>query len=62
MEGRVGGFSNIMFDTDDIQATFQELKAKGVEFTEDPSKQDWGWWAQFKDPDGNEFGVAQSES
>jgi predicted enzyme related to lactoylglutathione lyase len=62
MEGRVGGFSNIMFDTDDIQATFQELKAKGVEFTEEPSKQGWGWWAQFKDPDGNEFGIAQSES
>jgi predicted enzyme related to lactoylglutathione lyase len=62
MEGRVGGFSNIMFDTDDIQATFQELKAKGVEFTEEPTKQGWGWWAQFKDPDGNEFGVGQSES
>jgi predicted enzyme related to lactoylglutathione lyase len=61
MERRVGGFSNVMFDCDDIQATFAELKGKGVEFTEEPAQQGWGWWAQFRDPDGNEFGLAQSD-
>ena len=62
MEDRIGGFSNIMWDTDDIQATYEELEAKGVEFTQPPSQQGWGWWAQFKDPDGNEFGMGQSGS
>jgi len=62
MESRIGGFSNIMWDTDDIQATFEELKAKGVEVTQEPSQQGWGWWGQFQDPDGNEFGVGQSGS
>jgi predicted enzyme related to lactoylglutathione lyase len=60
MESRIGGFSNILWDTDDIVATCDELKAKGVEITEEPSQQGWGWWAQFKDPDGNEFGLGQS--
>jgi predicted enzyme related to lactoylglutathione lyase len=61
MEDRVGGFSNLMFEADDIQATFADLKGKGVEFTEEPAQQGWGWWAQFKDPDGNEFGLSQSQ-
>ena len=60
LEDRVGGFSNIMWDTDDIETTFLELKDKGVEFTQEPSQQGWGLWAQFKDPDGNEFGLRQS--
>lgn len=62
MESRIGGFSNILWDTDDIQATFEDLKAKGVEFTQEPAQQGWGWWAQFMDPDGNEFGLGQSGS
>jgi predicted enzyme related to lactoylglutathione lyase len=62
MENRVGGFSNIVFDTDDIQKTFAELTERGVEFTTEPKMEGWGWWAQFKDPDGNEFGLGQSGS
>ena len=62
MEDRVGGFSNIVFDTDDIQKTFAELTERGVEFTMEPKMEGWGWWAQFKDPDGNEFGLGQAHS
>jgi predicted enzyme related to lactoylglutathione lyase len=62
MEGRVGGFSNIVFDTDEIQKTYAELSEKGVEFTTEPKMESWGWWAQFKDPDGNEFGLGQAGS
>ena len=62
MEDRIGGFSNILWDADDIQATYEELEAKGVEFTQEPTQMGWGWWAQFKDPDGNEFGMGQSGS
>lgn len=61
MEGRIGGFQNVIFDTDDIKATFDELREAGVEFTQEPTQMPWGWWAQFKDPDGNEFGLGQSD-
>ena len=55
----IGTFSNVLFTADDIQRTYEELTAKGVEFTEAPSKQFWGWWAMFKDPDGNTYGLGQ---
>lgn len=31
------------------------MSGKGVEFTEKPKKEPWGYYAMFKDPDGNEF-------
>jgi len=31
------------------------LKAKGVEFAQDPKKEHWGTSAIFKDPDGNQY-------
>jgi predicted enzyme related to lactoylglutathione lyase len=56
----IGGFAPVVFDSDDIVATIEELKAKGVEVTQEPGEMPWGWWAQFQDPDGNEFGLGQS--
>ncbi len=50
---------NIVFVADDIVATYEELKTKGVEFIDVPEKQPWGWWGSFKDPDGNIFGLGQ---
>jgi catechol 2,3-dioxygenase-like lactoylglutathione lyase family enzyme len=58
-QGRVGTFSNVLFECDDIQATHRQLAGRGVEFTEEPSRQFWGWWAVFKDPDGNSYGLGQ---
>jgi catechol 2,3-dioxygenase-like lactoylglutathione lyase family enzyme len=58
-EDRVGTFSNVLFGYDDIQTTHGQLAARGVEFTEEPSRQFWGWWAVFKDPDGNSYGLGQ---
>ena len=41
-------------NVDDIQKTYAELKAKGVEFVSEPAQEEWGgWFATFKDPDGN---------
>lgn len=57
---RIGTFSNVLFNCDDIQKTYEQLRAKGVEFTEAPVQQFWGWWAVFKDPDGNTYGLGQS--
>jgi len=61
MESRVGGFSNLVFGCDDVQKTVEDLRATGVEISEEPHEAPWGgWWAQFKDPDGNEFGLSSS--
>lgn len=59
-EDRIGTFSNIIFYSDDVQKTTDELKAKGVEFTQDPVTETWGSYSVFKDPDGNTFMISSS--
>jgi predicted enzyme related to lactoylglutathione lyase len=51
----IGGFMNVTFMADDVEATATDLKAKGVEFVQEPRKADWGTAAIFKDVDGNQF-------
>ncbi len=52
--------SNISFETDDVMATYNELRAKGVEFSREPAKTPWGGVeAQFVDPFGNHFFLHQ---
>lgn len=51
----IGTPSNITFGTNDVMQTYEEMKARGVEFTGPPTEQPWGTFAQFKDPDGNSF-------
>ncbi|BDG60378.1 hypothetical protein caldi_14680 [Caldinitratiruptor microaerophilus] len=56
-EDRIGTFANVVFLCDDMQRTYEELRAWGVEFPTPPQQAPWGkWWASFRDPDGNEFG------
>jgi predicted enzyme related to lactoylglutathione lyase len=57
-EQMIGGFMNVTFSADDVEATAKELKARGVEFVQEPTKADWGTSAIFKDPDGNQFVLA----
>ena len=55
-EGRslIGRFVGISLQVEDIQKTYEELKGRGVEFTNPPEKQEWGGTlAHFKDPAGN---------
>jgi predicted enzyme related to lactoylglutathione lyase len=54
-EKRIGEFQSISFRCDDVFATAKILKSKGVEFTSEPKKEDWGTSAVIKDPDGNQF-------
>jgi catechol 2,3-dioxygenase-like lactoylglutathione lyase family enzyme len=54
-EAMIGGFMNITFMADDVVATAKEMKARGVEFVQEPQKADWGTAAIFKDCDGNQF-------
>ena len=50
-----GKFSAVSFFCDNVEKTYEELQAKGVEFDGPPEKADWGTAAIFKDPDGNRF-------
>jgi predicted enzyme related to lactoylglutathione lyase len=54
-ENRIGGFQAMTFWTDDVFATAEQMKKKGVELTAEPKKEVWGTMAKFRDPDGNEF-------
>ena len=46
-----------VFETDDIQKTYEELKAKGVEFIKAPTEEFYGIEAQFRDDSGNWFSL-----
>jgi predicted enzyme related to lactoylglutathione lyase len=54
-EDRIGGFTNLTLSCDDIDATYAELSARGVEFLGPPRKQPWGTMAMMKDSEGNQF-------
>jgi len=47
------------FDTDDCQATYEELKSRGVEFLSEPAQRPYGIEAVFKDNTGNWFSLTQ---
>ncbi len=54
------GFAGTVFlTTDDCQASYEELKARGVEFTEEPEERPYGIDAGFRDPSGNAFRLTQ---
>ncbi len=50
----VGRFVGVSIQVDDINASYEQLSGRGVEFVGPPEKQPWGGTlAHFKDPDGN---------
>jgi catechol 2,3-dioxygenase-like lactoylglutathione lyase family enzyme len=54
------GFAGTVFlTTDDIQASYEELKSRGVEFTEEPEERPYGIDSGFRDPSGNSFRLTQ---
>ena len=54
-----GTFGFGVFECDDIYATYEELKAKGVEFPKPPKEQFYGIEAIFHDDSGNWFSLGQ---
>lgn len=55
-----GGMTGLIFDTSDVKGAYETLKAKGVNFIEEPTEQAWGAiQAIFSDPDGNIFSLVQ---
>ena len=59
-EDRVGTFSGSSWECDDVQKTYEELVAKGVEFVKPPQKQAWGVMAIMKDSEGNQIVLSTS--
>jgi catechol 2,3-dioxygenase-like lactoylglutathione lyase family enzyme len=54
-----GAAGGLFFNTDDCHGTYEELKGRGVEFTQEPTEQPYGVDAGFRDPSGNQMRVAQ---
>jgi catechol 2,3-dioxygenase-like lactoylglutathione lyase family enzyme len=53
------GNGGLFFATDDLDETYEELKGKGVEFSQEPTEQPYGKDAGFRDVSGNQMRVAQ---
>jgi len=54
-----GYAGTIFLTTDDCQASYDELKARGVEFTEEPQDRPYGIDAGLRDPSGNAIRLTQ---
>src|ERR1700677_2992174 len=54
-EDRIGSFTGISLFSDNVQQTYEQLSAKGVEFVKPPKTEAWGTSSIFKDPDGIQF-------
>jgi predicted enzyme related to lactoylglutathione lyase len=54
--------SNIFFYCDDLPRTYDELRARGVEFPQPPVEQAFGWWSMFQDNEGNRFALQPREA
>jgi len=54
------GFAGTVFlTTDDVRADYEELKGRGVEFTEAPEERPYGVDSGFRDPSGNALRLTQ---
>jgi catechol 2,3-dioxygenase-like lactoylglutathione lyase family enzyme len=54
-----GALGGLFFTADDIHTTYEELKGRGVEFSQEPTQQPYGIDAGFRDTSGNQMRVAQ---
>jgi catechol 2,3-dioxygenase-like lactoylglutathione lyase family enzyme len=54
-----GAMGGIILDTDDCRARYEELRARGVEFSEEPTDRFYGIDAGFRDPSGNSIRLVQ---
>ena len=56
-----GGLNGVHFRTDDLDATFEKVRASGAEVLQEPVSQPWGAKdCAFRDPSGNMVRIAQA--
>lgn len=56
---RKGALGSGVMETADVRKTYDDLKAKGVEFSQPPTERFYGIEALFKDNSGNWFSLTQ---
>jgi catechol 2,3-dioxygenase-like lactoylglutathione lyase family enzyme len=56
-KGAAGG---LFFATDDCRATYEALKSRGVEFSQEPMERPYRIDAAFRDPSGNQIRILQT--
>jgi predicted enzyme related to lactoylglutathione lyase len=54
------GLPVIVFGVEDVQKEYEKLKSRGVVFTQEPTKTDWGTQAVFDDTCGNLIQIHQA--
>jgi catechol 2,3-dioxygenase-like lactoylglutathione lyase family enzyme len=59
---RPGTLSGMVLACEDIDATYDELRARGVTFGGPPEDMPWGRFASLQDPDGNGWLLRQPPS
>jgi predicted enzyme related to lactoylglutathione lyase len=59
-EDRIGSFFPGSLACDDVEATYRQLRQRGVEFVSEPKQEPWGTFVIMKDPDGNQFVVGSA--
>jgi len=58
---RNGTFGFGVFECNDLLATYEELKARGVHFKKEPKQEFYGFEALFMDDSGNWFSLGQKK-
>jgi len=54
-----GCAGTIFLTTEDVRASYEELKARGVEFVDEPEERPYGIDSSFRDPSGNHMRLTQ---
>ncbi len=56
-----GSLNGVLFRTDDLDATFEKVRASGAEVLQEPADQFWGVRdCAFRDPSGNMIRISQA--
>lgn len=55
-----GALQAAIFRVDDLDATFEKVRASGAEVLQEPTSQRWGRDCAFRDPSGNLVRIAQA--
>jgi predicted enzyme related to lactoylglutathione lyase len=56
-----GAAGTVFLTTEDCQASYEELKGRGVEFVDTPEQRPYGIDASFRDPSGNHIRLTQPQ-
>jgi catechol 2,3-dioxygenase-like lactoylglutathione lyase family enzyme len=56
-----GASGGLFFQSEDVRKSYEQLKSRGVEFTQEPTEQPYGLDAGFRDASGNHFRMIQAE-